>query len=105
MGYYSARSGKPLYLTEALTLRALKLDPANVHFRVGLVSLLIHLDREDEALAAMGELDQRDIETINCSTCLVRIARMLDRNVKSGLAEVCRNRARILLQSKNDPQK
>ncbi|WP_404306449.1 tetratricopeptide repeat protein [Neorhodopirellula lusitana] len=100
MGYYSARSGQPLYMTEALTCRALQLDPANVHYRIGLVSLLIQLDREDEAAQAMQPLSVLDIRRVTCVSCLTRIATVLARKDMSQLAEACVTRADLLRQSK-----
>ena len=89
MGVYSASSGNQLYLTEALTRRALELDSANVHYRIGLVSLLIQLRREDEALAALDETTLEQIQAIECSPCLARIAALLSRHRKTRLARAC----------------
>ncbi|QDT04955.1 hypothetical protein K227x_33530 [Rubripirellula lacrimiformis] len=93
MGFYSARSGHPLYLTEALTHRALQLDPANVHYRIGLVSLLVQLDRDNEAYQAFAKLAPSDIAKVTCVSCLGRIADMLDRQGHPPLSSACRTQA------------
>jgi len=66
MGVYSARSGRPLYLSEALTHRAIQLDPGNIHYRIGLASLMIQLDRDGEAIAALGSLTVQQIASVKC---------------------------------------
>jgi hypothetical protein len=93
MGYYSARSGHPLYLTEALTRRALQLDPGNLHYKVGLISLLVQLDRDVEALAVFDSIAEIKFPEIHCVTCLERIAGMLLRCGQPKMAERCRARA------------
>ena len=92
MGYYSARAGNPLYLTEALTIRALELDPENIHYRVGFVSLLIQLGRDVDALRAFGHITPAVISQVNCVGCLTRITEMLRRQGIPGLASVCEDR-------------
>ncbi|TWT73310.1 tetratricopeptide repeat protein [Allorhodopirellula solitaria] len=100
MGFYSARSGQPLYLTEALTQRALQLDPGNLHFRIGLVSLLIQLDRENEAIYALGNFNEDDIERVTCASCLSRIGELLGRRGFFGLADDCEEKAAQLRAAK-----
>ncbi|MEM9827810.1 MAG: hypothetical protein AAF958_14560 [Planctomycetota bacterium] len=92
MGVYSALSGNALYLTEALTRRAIQLDDANVHYRVGLVSLLIQLDRKDEALEAFSTVDESRVHTIECVTCLQRIESLLRECGQSDSADICQDR-------------
>jgi tetratricopeptide (TPR) repeat protein len=93
MGSYSIRCGQPLYMAEALTRRALQLDPANIHYRFGLVALIIQLNRDDEALQALGDLTPQKVEQVTCASCLGRVAGMLDRLGKRELATVCQQRA------------
>jgi hypothetical protein len=99
MGFYAARSGQPLYLTEALTRRAIQLAPENIHFRVGLVSLLIQLDRDEEALVAFEPLSSVDFPRITCVSCLLRIADMLRRQGLPTLAALCSEQATELKSS------
>ncbi|MCG8651154.1 MAG: hypothetical protein MI861_15055 [Pirellulales bacterium] len=89
MGVYSARSGHPLYMTEALTRRALQLDPQNIHYRIGLVSLLVQLDRDEEGLEVMDGVEPGDIEIVGCHTCLSRVTSLLLRHHRDELAEIC----------------
>ncbi|MEM6365418.1 MAG: hypothetical protein AAF539_01275 [Planctomycetota bacterium] len=89
MGFYNARSGHPLYMTEAFTREAVRFDPGNLHFRIGLVSLLIQMHREDEAMDVFGSVDPDQIERITCAGCLGRIASVLQRLGRSELAARC----------------
>ncbi|MEM9586810.1 MAG: hypothetical protein AAGA03_05980 [Planctomycetota bacterium] len=100
MGFYSARAGQPLYMTEALVHRALQLDPENIHYRVGLVSLLIQLDRKEEAIRALGKIDSLDIEKVECVSCLRRIADLLHEKGEAVLACVCDRRVDVLSEAK-----
>ncbi|TWU18644.1 hypothetical protein [Allorhodopirellula heiligendammensis] len=93
MGFYSARAGQPLYLTEALTQRAVQLDPGNLHYRIGLVSLLIQLNRDDEAIFALGTFTEDDVERVTCASCLSRISALLERRGFFGLADECDDKA------------
>ncbi|MEL6104928.1 MAG: tetratricopeptide repeat protein [Planctomycetota bacterium] len=96
MGFYSARAGQPLYLSEAMTHRAIQLDPKNISFRVGLASLLIQLDREDEAIAALNEIGSEELRHVTCEDTLHRIASVLERHRRVGLARVFRVQASSL---------
>jgi len=89
MGVYSARSGNALYLTEALTHRALQLDPGNLHYRIGLASLLVQLDRDDEAINALDGFADEDVDRVTCESCLSRIASLLHRRGQPDLAKRC----------------
>jgi len=100
MGFYAARSKQPLYMTEALTHRALQLDPANVHYRIGLVSLLIQLERDDEAMVALEPLSPSDWERVTCASCLTRIAEMLARHGRYRLSKTCSKQANRLRTNK-----
>jgi len=99
MGIYSAKSGNALYLTEALTRRALQIDGGNVQYRIGLVALMIQLDRDDEALAAIGSLGEDDLAAVTCQSCLTHVAAMLRRHDRNNLADVCDRRIHELRSS------
>lgn len=73
MGYYAARCGYPPHISEALTRRAIELDPDNVSFRVGLISLLVKLDRFDEASRAAAAIPPRQVASLRCECCRERI--------------------------------
>ncbi len=77
-GYYAARSGFPPHVTESLARKALELDPDNVRFRVGLASMLIRQDRNDEAYEFVREFSNAQIEQINCRCCLERIVQLFE---------------------------
>lgn len=103
MGIYSARSGQPLYLTEALTQRALQLDPNNLHYRIGLVSLMIQLNRDDEAIFTLGAFHEDDIEKVTCASCLSRIGGLLERRGFFDLADECEEKATRLRELSDGP--
>ena len=90
MGFYAARAGFPPHISEALTRRAVELEPGNVHFRAGLVSLLIRLDRFEEAFDAVAALTAEKIREINCVCCLERIGNLLRSFGASERAMLCR---------------
>jgi len=71
---------------------------ANVHYRIGLVSLLIQLNRDEETIQALGGLDASQIETARCATCLSRIAALFRRTQRHALAEICDDRVTVLKQ-------
>jgi tetratricopeptide (TPR) repeat protein len=92
MGVYSARCGNALYLTEALTRRAIQLDSGNFHFRVGLASLLIQLQRDQEALEVVLSFETMQVQQATCFSCLQRIADLLTRHQHFDLAKHCQAR-------------
>ncbi|MFG0268063.1 MAG: tetratricopeptide repeat protein, partial [Rhodopirellula sp. JB055] len=96
MGVYSARCGNALYLTEALTRRAIQLDSGNVHFRVGLASLLIQLQRDDEALEVVLSFEKTQLQQATCFSCLQQIADLLTRHQQLELATECQKRSNEL---------
>ncbi|MEM1224188.1 MAG: hypothetical protein AAGJ40_00740 [Planctomycetota bacterium] len=89
MGFYNARSGQPLYVTEAFTREAIRADPGNLHYRIGLISLLIQMQRDDEALEIFSSVSPDQIGEVTCSGCLDRIASMLRRRHEPELADRC----------------
>lgn len=99
MGFYSARAGQPLYMTEALTYRALQLEPGNLHYRIGLVSLLVQLNRDDEAIYTLGSFDEDDVEQVTCASCLSRISGLLQRRGFFDLADECEEKATRLRET------
>ncbi len=74
MGYYAARAGYPRHTTDALICRAIDLDPENVTFRIGRITLLIRWDRADEAVAIASRLTDRELDGLTCRCCLERLA-------------------------------
>ncbi|MEM8734838.1 MAG: hypothetical protein AAGG44_11475 [Planctomycetota bacterium] len=73
MSYYATKCGAQLTLVESLAWRAIELDPTNVHFRVGLASLLIRLKRPQKAHWVIARLEERQFSEITCECCLGRL--------------------------------
>src|SRR6056297_821876 len=76
MGYYAQMTGHPASVSEALMRHAIDLDPANIHFRIGLASLLIRLGRQCEAIAVLERAIPSRLDEITCERCLRRIANL-----------------------------
>ena len=74
MGYYAARAGYPRHTVDALICRAIDLDPGNVPFRLGRITMLIRWDRADEALAIASRLTDAELGGLTCRCCLERLA-------------------------------
>ncbi|MEO9594280.1 hypothetical protein [Rhodopirellula bahusiensis] len=96
MGIYSANCGHALYISEALMRRAIALDSGNFHYRVGLVSLLIQLQCEGEALDIARTFEVAQIQEATCFSCLQRIADLLSRHKQPDLATACQARVKAL---------
>lgn len=73
LGYYAARCGLPVRVTDSLARKAISLAPENVCFRVGLASLLVKQDRCREAYRLVESFSNEQIERIPCACCLRRI--------------------------------
>lgn len=76
MGVYASRAGHPPDLVEALARRAVDLEPRNIHYRVGLASLLIRLERSSEALQIIQRVADIDLAKVTCQGCLSRVANL-----------------------------
>jgi len=96
MGYYAARCGYPMHVVESLARRAISFDPENVHYRVGLASLLLRQDRLDDALNVIGAMTDRQIHAIRCRCCLERITELFEQTGDRSRAEQCRRHAQRL---------
>ncbi|KLU01172.1 tetratricopeptide repeat family protein [Rhodopirellula islandica] len=96
MGVYSARCGNALYISEALTRRALQLDTGNFHYRVGLAALLIQLQRDGEALEIALTFTVDQLQHATCFSCLQRIADLLNRHQHTDLAVACQAQSDVL---------
>ncbi|MEM1069442.1 MAG: tetratricopeptide repeat protein [Planctomycetota bacterium] len=102
MGKYSAQLGQPAYVCEALAQRALQLSPENVHFRVGLASLLIELNQPSEAIKMAHTLRPDQIESATCASCLSNIAGLLREYGQEEMAVLCERRASELFETKRN---
>ncbi|MEL6104926.1 MAG: hypothetical protein AAFU85_02765 [Planctomycetota bacterium] len=76
MGYYASRCDYPSSVVEALIRHAIHLEPTNLHYRVGLASLLLRLDRKSEALRIVRPLIPTQLNQVSCQCCLKRIANL-----------------------------
>ncbi|MEO1529228.1 MAG: hypothetical protein AAFX06_27730 [Planctomycetota bacterium] len=76
MGHYASSCDYPLSVIEALIRHAIHLEPSNVHYRIGLASLLVRLERRREALQAIGALIPSHLGDVTCKCCLKRIANL-----------------------------
>ena len=76
MSYYAARCGYPTSVTEGLIRKAIALQPNNIHYRIGLASLLIRLGRKQEAVVTVSGHIPAQIEEVKCPCCLRRFANL-----------------------------
>lgn len=74
MCFYSVRCGCRASVAKSLAWRAVELEPSNVHFRIGLASLLIKLEERERAAWVVSRLEQEQIEQVSCRCCLARVA-------------------------------
>lgn len=102
MCFYASRCGAQPALIESLAWRAVELEPRNVHFRVGLASLLIRMHRFDKAYWVVSSLTKCQICDITCECCLERIERLFEFRGDEGRAAVCRQRAHFLTHAKSE---
>jgi Flp pilus assembly protein TadD len=73
-GYYAARCGLPVSASEALTRKAVSLEPQRVSFRIGLVVLLLKQDRTEAAYNVIRNFSDDQIDEVCCACCLMKIA-------------------------------
>ncbi|MCO8124695.1 hypothetical protein NHH03_23350 [Stieleria sp. TO1_6] len=99
MGYYASLCGYPTSVTEALIRRAVDLEPESVHYRIGLTSLLVRLDRPTEALAVVSSVIPSQLDQITCQCCLKRIATLFFDCDQPDLARQCAQRLQDVRQS------
>ncbi|MEM9369195.1 MAG: hypothetical protein AAGD07_24700 [Planctomycetota bacterium] len=76
MGYYAQVCGHPSSVSEALLRHAIDLDPRNLHFRIGLASLLLRLGRKCEAVMVIDPFIPSRLDEVTCECCLKRIANL-----------------------------
>ncbi|QDT04957.1 Tetratricopeptide repeat protein [Rubripirellula lacrimiformis] len=76
MGHYAQQCGHPVNVGEALIRHAIGLDPDNVHYRIGLSSMLIRLGRKFEAVAVIDRIIPAKLDQVTCLCCLKRIANL-----------------------------
>lgn len=96
MGYYAQRCGHPTSVSEALIRHAIELDPRNVHYRVGLVSMLIRVGRKLEAIAVIECVVPARLNEVSCQCCLKRIANLFFDCDDLSRAKRCAERLAVL---------
>lgn len=92
MGFYAQRCGRPVNVSEALIRYAINLDPRNLHYRIGLASLLIRIRRSSEAIAVISSMIPQRLQEVTCRCCLKRIANLLFDCDKIDEARLCAQR-------------
>jgi tetratricopeptide (TPR) repeat protein len=89
MSYCAALCGYPTSVTEALIRQAIDLEPQNIHYRIGLASLLTRLGRKHEAITVVGNLIPGKLDEITCLCCLKRFANLFFDCDDFGRAKAC----------------
>lgn len=96
MGHYAGVCGHPVSVSEALIRHAVDLDPHNLHYRIGLASLLIRVGRKCEAIAVLDRVIPKQLNEVTCQCCLKRIANLFFDSDDLPRAKVCAQRMAIL---------
>jgi tetratricopeptide (TPR) repeat protein len=73
MCFYAMRCGRASSLVESLAWRAVELEPENVHFRIGLASVLVRLNQLERAIWVLRYLENEHFRQVTCRCCLERI--------------------------------
>ncbi|WDQ15993.1 tetratricopeptide repeat protein [Rhodopirellula sp. P2] len=104
MGYYAEQCGHPAEICESLIRHAIGLDPRNVHFRIGLASLLIRLSRQDDAITVLASVIPDRLDDVHCQCCLKRIANLFFDADDVPRARLCASRLKKLSRRDSVPQ-
>ncbi|MEM9646281.1 MAG: hypothetical protein AAF989_14920 [Planctomycetota bacterium] len=102
MGHYAQACGHPPRIGEALIRHAIGLDPKNVHYRIGLASLLIRLGRQAEAVAVVDRFIPDHLGDVDCKCCLKRIANLFFDCDDHERAKLCAERLASISDHEND---
>ncbi len=89
MGIYLLRLGEPVYRTEALMIKALKICPGEPHYSAALAALMFRMDRAGEAIQILQTLDLEGFRRIQCKRCLQFLAASLFKIGETQLASLC----------------
>ena len=76
MGHYVQLCGHPCSLGESLIRHAVSLEPNNIHYRIGLASLLTALGRKCEAYSVVDPMIPSKLDDVTCECCLKRLANL-----------------------------
>ena len=96
MAAYLLKSGQPVNLAETLLHSAVELEPANIQYRISLVSLLSRLGRRTEAIECLRQTNCDQLATVRCTCCLNRLANLFFDGGELELAKHCAARAALL---------
>ena len=96
MGLYASKCDYPTHVIESLIRHAINLDPDNLHYRIGLVSLLVRLGRKYEALVVINPFIPDRLDEVTCTCCLKRIANLFFDCDEFELAKHCAERHKAL---------
>ncbi|WP_166831220.1 tetratricopeptide repeat protein [Thalassoroseus pseudoceratinae] len=92
LAYYSERCGYPKTTTERMVRKAIRRDPGNLRYRIGLASSLFKQDRFDDAYELVQELPASKIVTLSCSGCLEQLEVLFRRANDESRVIACRQR-------------
>ncbi|MCC9656657.1 hypothetical protein [Rhodopirellula halodulae] len=96
MGCYAQQCGHSADIIESLIRHAVQLDPRNVHYRIGLASLLIRLGRKDDAVTILTPVIPSQVDEIDCQCCLKRIANLFFDSDDIERSRLCASRLKYL---------
>lgn len=102
MCFYAMRCGCPASLAESLAWRAVELEPENVHFRIGLSSLLLRMKQPDRACRVLRQLKGAQLRQLTCECCLQRIATLYGAAGDAARAQCCRQWMAELLRARTE---
>lgn len=105
MAYYATLCGYPASVCEALIRHAVDLDPYNMHYRVGLASLLVRMGRHEEAIGTLEKFVPGQLAEVQCSCCLKRLANLFfDAGDLERAASCAQRYARVQQRCDDDPR-
>jgi len=89
LGFYASRCGLSPRVTISLAKQAIRLEPNNVGFRVGLACFLLSRAEETLAYEVVNEFSTAQLREVCCCSCLERLANLYEA-MFDGRAEACR---------------
>ena len=92
LAYYSGRCGYPSSTTERMVRKAIRRDPGNPRYRIGLATPLVKENRLDDAYELVRELPTSQIVTLTCSCCLEKLVDLFRRASDNQRVIACRQR-------------
>jgi hypothetical protein len=96
MAAYLLKSRQPVNLAETLLYSAVKLEPANIQYRISLVPLLSGLGRRTEAIECLRQANCDQLAAVCCTCCLIRLSNLFFDARELELAKQCAAQAASL---------